>query len=489
MKRHNSGSTLIMVAIMTAVASILATALITLLLTANTVSEKNLNAQQAYFTARSAVNAAVAKLNDKKDSAFRDYVASLQDDKDYTSSMGTMSGGGNYTITLRKSGNKLKITGRGYYPAYKASNMAVGTVNVNLTKSEDSHDPHDPDHSHDTNKENPLSNIVYLTGSQDFSIGSAMIIGDIAYPGNINISNGAVVEGNVYAGGDLNISNDARIEKNAYAGGNLRMAGRYIGGDAYCAGDVYFMGGGGRQIIGTLYFKGYAVTAYESLSFFAPSWVKKPDLSLDMPAATAKADTSLPDKVSAEVRANQIAVTHSTTLINESGTIVSCDYYSDGNRPVIIDTSDGDIYLLANRSIMLMNRQFYVKGSHHLYIYIEGDNTTLTLAGGMPVIRMYDKNVESKIFVIGGSGTRLALNSAEIDGVIYMPDGSILIDGGVSDNDIQTGYAVVGSIVANSIQINSFPKLKFTGLNLDGTPLSVLNGQEIKVWQVESWSK
>ncbi|MEG6571070.1 polymer-forming cytoskeletal protein [[Clostridium] cellulosi] len=477
MKRHNSGSTLIMVAVMSAVASILAAALITLLLTANIVSEKNLNAQQAYFTARSAVDAVIAKLNDKNDASFREYVASLQDDKDYTSEMGTMSGGGNYEITLRKSGKKLKVTGRGYYPAYGASHTAVGTVNVNLAAPED------------TPTLSPLHNIIYITGSQGLFIGTANITGDIVYPGSLNISSGTVIDGNVYVGGNLNVSNGARIEKNAYVSGDLSMAGHYIGGDAYCLGNVFFAGES-RQIRGTLYYKGYAETANNNLSFFAPSSVKKPDLSFDMPFTSAKADTNLPDKVSAEVHANPIMITHSTALINKSGTIVSCDNYSDANRPVIIDTSDGDIYLLVNRSTTLMNRQFYVKGPNHLYIYLEGNGTTLTLTGGLPVIRMYDKNEEPKIFVIGGSGTRLELQSAEIDGVIYMPDGSIDMSGGVSDNGVQTGYAVAGSIVANRAYIDSNLKLKFVEMNLDGTPLSVLSGkaQGTDPWQIESWS-
>nr|PZM88875.1 MAG: hypothetical protein DIU81_04395 [[Clostridium] cellulosi] len=103
---------------------------------------------------------------------------------------------------------------------------------------------------------------------------------------------------------------------------------------------------------------------------------------------------------------------------------------------------------------------------------------------------MYDKNEEPKIFVIGGSGTRLELQSAEIDGVIYMPDGSIDMSGGVSDNGVQTGYAVAGSIVANRAYIDSNLKLKFVEMNLDGTPLSVLSGkaQGTDPWQIESWS-
>lgn len=485
-KFNNHGSSLIVIVILTAVTFILAAALSTAIISTNTLSTQNLNTQQAYFTARSAVQAAVAKLNDENDSSFRNYVNSLADNTDYKSDAGAIAGGGNFILTIRKSGETLKITGTGFYPSSSAASKAVSSVNVTLKNQSDS-----SGNSGVPSVINPFKNLIYVTDPTS-SINPSQWYGDIMFTGNIALSSGSSVNGNVYAGGSLSVSGGAKITKNAYVIGSLSMSGNMISGDAFCLGNVSFSGQS-NQIGGTLHYRGTASYAYGTLATFAPNNIKDSNLSFEIPSAPAEADTSLPKSVDAFVRSNFITITPYTTAINTSGTIASCDNWAQSNKPVTIDTTQGDIYLLINKSIELQNRQFYVAGSNHLYIYLEGNGTKLTLCGGNPVIRMLSNQNPSNIFVIGGEGTVLELDSAEIAGAVYMPKGTIGIHGGVGNNGIQDGYAIKGSIVVKTAKIDSNLKLMYQAPNLDNTPLSDLNDDGNQSgknkWNILYWGK
>ncbi len=115
---------------------------------------------------------------------------------------------------------------------------------------------------------------------------------------------------------------------------------------------------------------------------------------------------------------------------------------------------------------------------------------------------MQDASQSSNIFVIGGAGTSLDLDSAEIQGYVYIPDGNVSIEGGVNSNGAQTGYSIIGSMVVKTATITANVKLQYYAANLDGTPLSSLNnygrpqpynpnGQNhypTPSWQINSWS-
>ncbi|HEX2937766.1 MAG TPA: hypothetical protein VHO66_02500 [Ruminiclostridium sp.] len=481
--KHDRGSSLITIIVACAVTAILSAALVTTILTSMSVSNQNNYSNQAYFTARSAVSAAISKLNDKNDSSFYDYISSLNDGVDYNSASGTANGLGSFTLTLRKTGDVLKITGKGYYPS--GSKAAVKTVYAELSKSA----------GQIINDPNPLSNILYVESPVNSTINPARIFGNIAFNGPLSLSNGTSIDGNVYVGGSLTVSNGSTVTKNAYIAGNLSMAGNYIGGDAYCMGNVQFRGQN-HQIFGKLFYKGEVTTLNNDVDFFAPSSEKKTDMDLKLALTPGTADTSLPSAAVAAVRSNLINITHSTEYVNTSGTVVGCENYSSRNTPVIIDTTGSDIYFLIDRTISLQNRQFYVTGPNHFYIYLEGGGTTLTLSGGNPIIRMQDISQESKIFVIGGAGTNLDLQSAEIMGSIYMPEGNVSVSGGVGDNGTQTGYAVAGNIAAKTVDIGSNVRLKYVSPHLEGTPLAVLiksggnqSGEDGGSWQVLHWGE
>lgn len=113
-----SGSTLLMVVILAGIAVALLAAITVTALSANSVSANNVKAQQAYFTARSAVNSLASYIvNPDNANKLDAIVPKNPGDPAIVSAGDTASGLGYYKLTVTKvTATKIKISAIARYP-------------------------------------------------------------------------------------------------------------------------------------------------------------------------------------------------------------------------------------------------------------------------------------------------------------------------------------------------------------------------------------
>ncbi len=230
--KNRRGSTLLMVIIVFALLLVFGMAALTLSANASRNAVTDYQTQQAYFTARSAVLAAV------------DYVKTAPDPKTLldsldgkTSDKTTDPQMGEYTLTV----NKLDET---HYELISNAEVDGKTrqMSVILSIEGDSGFPFGQN----------LVTTTKFNGVGSTLGGGANIYGDLMIYDTVSLPAGVNVYGNLYVDGSVSITGGPKVKKyngkggNLYANDNLTLSSVSVDvdGDIYCAGNLYGNGGG-----------------------------------------------------------------------------------------------------------------------------------------------------------------------------------------------------------------------------------------------------
>lgn len=497
------GSTLVMVVILVAVAAILSFAVMTAVLSANNVSARNANAQQAYFTARSAVSAMASYITNPADAGSLSSIIPQNIGDSVTSDGNNMGSKGWYQVTIKRiSASKIKLTALARYPGRQSG--AAGTASRYLEASGAS---------------NIYSNLLYVNSTAGTSIGQCSlngniatagplyfaqgtkIKGDILTNGNVTISDGGsgtintmrvngdviinaggtITQGDIYATGKINLSGNGRINGNVYANGSLTMSGSgSINKNAAVGGDATFSGnptvGGNLTAGGSCTFLNNCKPVKGTMSDkqkVAPVSISSPTVltqSISIPSITAPLifSSSTPESQwSSKIAAGTIS---QDCIFN-----LSSYTYTYGSN-ITVDTSAHDISLLINSDTTLPGgMSINVSGSHNLYIYL-ADGAALNVTANN-YIGVKNNAAAQQVYIMGNGSSPVHLTNTHISACLYLPSGSISADG----NSSFTGSAVVKNI--NAVQGVTF--LFKEPQNIKITPIGVT----LSSWGLGKWSQ
>lgn len=373
----------------------------------------------------------------------------------------------------------LRIEATGYYP-YNSLNTSPTSADLAkcskstvsllmLNNQAGSETPTPP--SNPLNVTNPFENILCFTDiNQPHLINGASIIGNIVYAGPVDIMGGGpdginakgrifsvsdvyvsdqslgitslVSKGNVYlydyaqlncdvsAQGNLDTTPDFSyydraygthgtticgdtstkyITGNVYVDGNVKLCKTHITGNVTCGGSVtldsgsYVTGsvtcGGSVTNYGSIYgtIKQNATVEKVPITYIPVTNYRLYNPAVNMPTDTVYGPT----------------VTQSGVLNNSSFK----------NRNITVDTSASPISLVVNSSLTLNNQSLKVTGSNNLYIYLQGNDASITLNGSSE-IGMSDETAGSKIFIIGSSQSVTVNDTSLLRAFVYLPSGS-----------------------------------------------------------------
>lgn len=447
-RKNNRGSTLIIIVVSIAVAAFLSAALAAAILSANFVSQNNLNAHQAYFTARSVVNAAITKLTKSSATPFLNYVNSLGDGT-YYSDEGFFNGShtNTYKLVITKSGDTLTLRGIGTY------NRVSRTTTVMLKSKKDTVF----DYSVFSGSELILSNGAKFQDGSIFTCTNLKLNG--AFDGiskllSINevtvAPSSSTTLNEIHAGTNVNLLNaNLTVNGEITAGSSISNSGASVDSDKINPPNNNF-------------------------SFTDKDTV----LSDYRPISLSDADSK------SQMLVNSIAAISPSGEISSSGWLQGLP--SSGT--VTVNTSKGDVWLFIHDTNIAQwnNFDLEVTGKNRLYIFLL-NNVNLTLKG---TIKMKDPNAENKIFIFSNSSGSLTLESGSvIQACIYLDNRNtrLTINGNVN---------IVGSIEAQTVNATGNFNLTYKSPNLAGTPLESIakNAHSLTHssntnWTVYNWSE
>jgi hypothetical protein len=445
--RFNScGSTLLMTVITSAVAVLLSAAIVTAVLTTNNVAIENENSQQAYFTARSAVNVIKQIIIDNEESN-----QNIADNIVNATSSGYEIPGlnndkmGKATVKVEywnRSMNKrsatptgtIKITGTGTYKGVVRS-VSAFMQNISMFKY-----------------------TVYA--SQNFSTDNVSVNSDSdIFSGNTVSITQPIIAKSVTSFQDVKIEPTTGTSE---IGSVHAINGVTIGSGVTVTGDVTSGQVNGINSKGTIQGQqlcsntDYITKLQNSNTILSSFKIDYKD--------TVYGDPHFPVSTATEIH---------TKNISASGVITANSFHS-GDK-VTIDTSQGDIWLYvgsingSSSNIVLDNITFNKRGGNKVYFYLTADgvmgNTELTL-NNCRIISNNTSNTDIFIFNENNGAHLIIGNSNVLDTCIFISlDSEIKIMG--------TGSVINGSITAEQINANSGCLLHINNVppNILDTPL------------------
>ncbi len=371
--KNRRGSTLLMVIIVFALLLVFGMAALTLSANASSNAVTDYQTQQAYFTARSAVLAAVDYVKTAPDpKALLDSLDGKTSDKTIDPQMGE------YTLTVNKldetryeiaSLAELDGVERAFYTVIEVASASTPFTGLATISGDNAS-------VFFTNQGRYVGDVYVSKRSdnQPVNLNFVEIYGDIIVEGNVSFQNGGQTKfkkytvngvtqgGNLYIGGNASFSGQIEIDNNLYIWGNAVFNpsgnGGTIGGQNYVNGSV---SGNQRRGLGN---KGVSKV---------PADIVFPQKdSTAMPSPT---DSVFSPPSSAVVPTGNPPV--SGNRITGNGTVTT-GFFS-GDRKYTIDTSTGDKYIVFKSGNYTI-RGFNVEGANHAYIYLE-NNVYITVEG------------------------------------------------------------------------------------------------------------
>ena len=492
------------------VLSVISAAIVSSAYSAVRSTERGNNMQQAHYTAKSAAMTVA------------DYIIkhSTQEDKIQNlianTGTGTSSKMGDYTVEVTSvSADRLKVT---VTAVYRGETV---TESVSLVKL--------PAPSGII----PTENVVYVNGPAGSGINECKLYGSVYVDGDLNMSGSNLIDGFVVVNGNATISGGASTMNGLFSFGSVNMlAGGVTNGDVMALGNLKLHGygqimgnavadgsldmtqgsgkvhgnvviggsasfdGGGDRIGGSLTYAGsFNRPSWASVQYFIGGGATKanytpidpsPYVSQPLPILVPPARAAMPELY------NPVVISNNT--ISASGQITSDVLLQIKSLPdastITIDATQSDISLLLDGIHFNPggNKKFQVisNGSHNVYFYLTG-SSAITLGSNM-YLRMRDSNTEPRIYIIGDGSQSVTLNNGEINGYIYIPNGSFTISG-----NPPSGRFLWGSCIVKTVSLGSGGKLYYCPPDLDGTPLDVfLDGEgnptgDGRTWSIGSW--
>lgn len=497
--REQTGSALIAVLIVFVVFVVLGAAVISLSLASGSQTQAQIYQQQAYFAAKSAVSATMNYIQNNSD---------LQTSISNTTVNATLGGNvamtgqniTNPTVTItKKSASSLKVASTATVHGVSATAIAYmkNTGGTGTTV-------------------NPFDNIFYSTSTSglDF-LSNTNVYGSIYTAGTFTLDNSTQINGNIYAKGGFTGNN----------GGGVVNGNVYTEGPAICNQNTSMTNltasSFSRQRKGT-----FTVTNSVTLGDNSDtSHISCPNITKNatIPPLNMSVDfTDTVNDISTFFNGYQSAMdSNSFNLTNpQNNTRTPISIGTNGilaghlttigtsGYTVNVNTDNGDVIMnidskyFSGSSVNLNNYTIQVTGKYNFYIYLTG-NTTLELSGGNPIITMQNYNSANmqnlntltppQIYVIGtGSQTVNLANDSEIDGYVFLPNGTFKSDGNTGPNH----YGIFGGVIASSININkgSSGSWQHYSPNLSGTPLSGMasgsgsGGSGTGSWTLDGWA-
>ena len=499
--KKNKGASLVIVIMVMAVMIILGGAALTTASSTQLSTINQHNTEQAYFTARAAVNTTVKYI--QKYSSDTTKMSVLMSN----TGTGSLSDMGSYIVKVSytdSNKNVIKVSSSASYKSVNSTVVAYLTKPTTIPVTIPTNYAIYVDGDVYSNSFNPgtVDGPVYVNGAFNLSSGSE-INGKLISTGNINISNGSgttynivgfgdveldgggSVNGNALVKGNLTFGGGTRISGNVQCDGNLNMSQGTINGTATTGGNAKFSGGA-PKILTNLNYNGTLSYAWGSIADWVKGITQKTSsyTGVDLSSYTS---ATLPT-ITAPIFTNNVSISSSNT-INSSGIISSSTFSSFAqNGTVTIDTTSGDINLLINTSFVISNiKNVEVIGSHNVYIYLTGGSSFNVISSGNSgqFIGMKDKSMPSRIFIIGDSSQSVSLSNCELDANIYIPLGSFAASGGAPSK-----YMLQGTCIVKSVNIASQISINYSQPGIIGTPLQILStGQSGSGnWSIARWA-
>lgn len=500
--KKNKGAALIVVIMVMAVMIILGGAAVTTASSTQLSTINQHNTEQAYFTARAAVNTTVKYI--QKYSSDTTKMSVLMSN----TGTGSLSDMGSYTVNVSytdSNKNTIKVSSSALYKGTNSTVVAYLTQATTIPVTIPINYALYVDGNVYSNSFNPgtVNGPVYVNGTFSLSSGS-VISGPLISTGNINISNGSATTNGIIGFGDVeldgggSVNGDALVKGNLTFGGgtvitgnvqcdgNINMPQGNINGTATNGGNVTFSGGtpkilGNSNYNGTLSYAGGAIT----------DWVK--GVTQKTPKYTgvdlsSYASATLP-AIAAPILMNNVTMSNKT--INSSG-ILTASVFSSLNYgdTVTIDTASGDINLLINTNFdpekglnFVVTNSNNPNSTNNVYVYLTG-NSSFTV-GSNQFIGMADKSLPSHIFIIGDSNQFVSLSNCELDANIYIPLGSFAASGGAPSK-----YMIQGTCIVKSVNVGSQISINYLQPGITGTPLQILSTGQYGSgnWSIARWA-
>jgi len=493
--KKNNGAALIVVIMVMAVMIILGGAAVTTASSTQLSTINQHNTEQAYFTARAAVNTTMKYIQKYSSDTTKMNVLMSN------TGTGSLSDMGSYTVNVSytdSNKNTIKVSSSASYKGTNSTVVAYLTkpTIIPVTIPTNYAIYVDGNVKSDAFSPGIVNGPVYIDGDFNLSYGS-IIKGKLISTGKITISggsgatNGIIGFGDVELDGGGSVNGDALVKGNLTFGGgtaitgnvqcdgNLNMPQGIINGTATNGGNVTFSGGA-PKILSNLNYKGTLSYAGGTIANWVKGVAQKTSsyTGVDLSSYTS---ATLP-AIIAPILTNNVTI--SNKIINSSGILNSSIFNSlNYGDTVTIDTTSGDINLLVNTNFEPeKGLKFVVTGSHNVYIYLTGSSSFTV--GSNQFIGMNDKSLPSKIFIIGDGSQSVSLSNCELDANIYIPQGSFSAGGGAPST-----YMLQGTCIVNSLNIASQISINYSQPNITGTPLQILStGQSSGIWSIARWA-
>lgn len=425
--REQTGSALIAVLIVFVVFVVLGAAVISLSLASGSQTQAQIYQQQAYFAAKSAVSATMKYIESNPSAASQPSSTVNFQGKTPDSA----------TVTISPQDSKLRLSSTVTVHGVSATAIAYmkNTGSTGTTV-------------------NPFDNIFYVSGNNNFNFTSnTTIYGNIYTEGSFDLDNSATLNGDIYAKNGFIIDRGgATVNGNIYT--QQAITYNQVPSSVYSLTGLSFT----CNRRGTTTVRDFIKLGTNST---IPSNVQCPNITKGATLPTWSSPFDFSNVIN---NINSFPLFQNTSVPGiqfDSSKTISSSFkllrYNNGTPTVTItiDTSAGDVCMFADSSyfganpITLKNTCINVTGNNNFYVYLTG-NTTLQLSGGNPIITMqnFSTSTAPHIYVIGtGSQTVDLASASEIDGYVFLPNGTFNSEGGSGPN----GYCIFGSVIAGSI--------------------------------------
>lgn len=331
-KVKRKGSSLILVIGLLAIISILGGAAVTTSSSTSLNTISQVNSEQAYFTARSAVDTTIK------------YIQKYQNDTAkmgvLTSNIGTgtLSDMGDFSVKVTSvSSSSLKVSATSTYKGKRSTVVAYLSKAVSLPSLV------------------PTDYLIYLDGNvNNENLNPGVVNGPVYVNGSFYLSYGSAIKGKLIATGPISITWGSATTNGIIGFGDVTLdGGGSIDGEARVGGNVNFSGGAPKIISPSkLYYQGALSYAWGTASTWVPGGSFKTTnyTPLDLSSYTGVA---LPIIYAPNI-------TNTATFLNKritSSGIITTSMFSglNYNGIVTIDTSSQDISLIINSTFNPQN--------------------------------------------------------------------------------------------------------------------------------------
>ncbi len=427
--KNRRGSTLLMVIVVFALLLVFGMAALTLSANASRNAVTDYQTQQAYFTARSAVLAAVDYVKADADPK------ALLDKLDGKTSVKTTDPQlGEYTLTVNKLDDthyqiaslaELDGVERTFYTVIEVALASSPFKNLANITGEGA--------LSDFNNMNKSSGDIYIRKRSD---GKATVIQYLSVYGDLIVDGDAIFSG---GGGQLSVYGDIYINGNATFNG---VQVNKITGSIYVWGNTSFNSlSGGSTNPSTITGNNY-VNGKSTGTPIGSKPVQKIPSSIDFPVGHTE---PLPSKTDPSFKPPSSVVVPFTTpptsgkYITGNGTVKS-DFF---NKEYVIDTSKQDIYIRFSKGTYSFNNNLTVNGSNHAYIYLD-EGVTLNIQkwfGDVDCVTNYESffsdfdnkyiNHAPRMTIISSENVKLNVttSSYRVCAYVYMPYAEAYFEG------------------------------------------------------------